>query len=316
MTRTLWRGLHLAALLSLALWSGCKCGQTGDAPDASAAAPVDSRESAEDEVRSVYPAQAGAPSPLAQRLCEAMQELPARRRASCCQGSPGMLLTGECVRMLSAALTSGAVKLEAPAVDACVQAMEQAYQGCEWVGPQAPSIPAACLGLIHGTLAAGARCRSALECVDGLRCLGVGPTDVGQCGPPGGAGQLCAISVDALATYTRQDTLDEAHPECQGHCAKRQCADSVALGGACVFEAQCGPGLHCAAGKCTEGERAGVGQPCVNGGCEEAARCLQSTCVSPKPAGAVCERDAECLGGCVRPDGGRAGTCGPRCDAP
>jgi hypothetical protein len=313
MTRTSRRGIYLAAVFSLVLWSGCKCGQEGGAPATKPAPQAEQRE--EDDVRPVYPMQAGAPSPLAQRLCEAIQEIPAKRRASCCESTPGLLLTGECVRMLSAALASGAVKLEAPAVDACVQAMEQAHQGCEWIGPETPPPPAACLGLVRGTLASGAKCRSSLECAEGLRCHGVGPTDPGVCGSPGGAGQLCAISVDALAAYLRQDTLDEAHPECQGHCFKRQCTDPVALGGECGLEVQCGPGLHCSEGKCAQGELAGLGQPCANGGCQEGARCVLGVCATPKPTGTACERDAECRGGCVRPDGGRGGTCGPRCDA-
>lgn len=315
MTRALRPGLYLVGVLVLGLWSGCKCGQGGGASNASPPSAAAQPSGAEDEVRPVYPTQAGAPSPLAQRLCEAIQEIPARRRAACCQGSPSVLLTGECVRMLSVALSSGAVKLAAPDVDACVQAMEHAHQGCEWVGPQPPAMPAACLGIMQGTLALGARCRSSLECAEGLSCHGVGPTDMGVCGPPSEVGQLCALSVDALATYTRQDTLEEKHPECQGHCAKRQCATPVAIGGACVFEAQCAPGLHCAAGKCAEGEFAGLGQPCVNGSCGDGARCIQGTCVAPKPAGASCAFDGECLGGCIRPDGGHGGTCGPRCDA-
>jgi hypothetical protein len=218
--------------------------------------------------------------------------------------------------MLSAAIASGAVKLEASDVDACVQAMEQTHQGCDWVGPEAPPTPAACLGIMRGTLAAGAPCRSSLECAEGLRCHGIGPTDPGVCGAPASPGQPCAFSVDPLATYTRQDTLDVAHPECQGHCNKRQCTAPVVIGGECVFEAQCGPGRHCAARTCAEGELAGQGGPCVTGGCQEGMRCLKGVCVALKPAGAACEQDSECRGGCVRSDGGKGSTCGPRCDAP
>jgi hypothetical protein len=316
MTRTSRHGRYLAAVLSLALWSGCKCGQGSGAPDAGPAISSEQKSSDDDEVRPVYPTRGGEPSPLAQRLCEAILEIPAKRRASCCEGSPGMLLTGECVRMLSAAFASGAVKLEASAVDACAQAMQQAHQGCEWIGPQAPPIPAACLGIMRGTLTVGAKCRSSLECSEGHNCQGVGPTDPGVCRPPRTAGEICAISVDPLATYTRQDTLEETHPECQGHCSRRLCADPVALGGACTFEAECAPGLHCAAGKCAEGALAALGQACVNGGCANGARCIQGACAPPKPAGAACEFDGECLGGCIKPGGGRAGTCGPRCDAP
>lgn len=308
------RGLFLAVVLALAWVSGCKCGR--EAPEAGSASPTEAQEArAEDEVRSVYPTQAGASAPLAQRLCAALHEVPAQRRAACCGGSPMLLVAGECVRTLSAALASKAVKLEPAAVEACAQAMEKAHAGCEWVGPEAPPAPAACQGLIQGALASGARCRSSLECAEGLRCQGVGPTDTGLCGAPAGTGQPCAYSVDALATYTRQALLEEQHPECQGHCFKRRCVDDVPLGGACVLAEQCGPGLHCAGSQCAEGVVAQLGKPCVNGGCEAGARCFQGTCATPKPAGASCERDGECLGGCGKPDGGRLGTCGPRCEA-
>jgi hypothetical protein len=317
MARTLRRGVPLAVALSLALWSGCRCGQEKAAPaGADAAVPASEKEQrSDDDTRPVYPLQVGDPAPLAQRLCESLQGIPAKRRAACCGGAPTELLTSECVRMLTAALTSKAVRVEASAVEACAQAMDQTYQGCDWPGPDAPAPPAACLGIFQGTLAAGARCRSSLECAEGLRCHGLGPTDPGICGPPAPAGQPCSFSVDPLATYTRQDTLDEAHPECQGHCFKRQCSENVAASGACVISAQCGPGRHCAGGACTEGAEARLGQPCSGGDCEQGARCVLGTCVAPKPVGAACERDAECQGGCVRPDGGKQGTCGPRCAA-
>jgi hypothetical protein len=315
MVQTSRPGLALVTVLALTLVSGCKCGQGRAVADAgSTVSPEAQAEArAEDEVRSVYPTQAGAAAPLAQRLCAALHEVPAQRRAECCGGAPLLLVAGECVRTLSAALASKAVKLEPSAVDACAQAMEQAHAGCEWVGPEAPPVPAACLGLLEGTLASGARCRSSLECAAGLRCHGVGPTDTGVCSAPAEAGQPCAYSVDALATYTRQVTLEARHPECAGHCFKRRCMANVAAGGACVLTEQCGPGQHCAGSQCAEGAVAQLGQPCVNGGCGEGARCFQGLCATPKPTGASCERDAECLGGCVKPDGGRQGTCGPRC---
>jgi hypothetical protein len=309
--------LCLATVLVLALVSGCRCGQGRAAPDAGTPSPVEAREArAEDEVHSVYSTQPAQPAPLAQRLCAALHEVPARRRAECCGGAPMLLVEGECVRTLSAALASKAVKLEPSAVEACAQAMEKSHAGCEWVGPEALPVPASCLGLLEGTLAAGARCRSSLECMEGLRCHGVGPTDMGVCGAASEVGQPCAFSVDSLSTYTRQVTLEELHPECQGHCFKRRCVANVAAGGACLLPEQCGPGHHCAGGQCAEGAVAQLGQPCVSGACEEGARCIQGTCATPKPPGAACERDGECLGGCVRPDGGRQGTCGPRCEAP
>src|SRR5262249_26527488 len=59
---------------------------------------------ASDQIRPVYPLDAAASDPLATRLCTALQETPAKRRAACCSTVPGVIVTSECVRMLSAAL--------------------------------------------------------------------------------------------------------------------------------------------------------------------------------------------------------------------
>src|SRR5262249_54705581 len=140
----------------------------------------------------------------------------------------------ECVRTLSAALRAKAVTLEVEGVDACARAMAQAHEGCGWVGPFPPELPVACRGLVRGALEKGARCRSSLECRDGMRCSGAGPTAAGRCAPPRADGESCGTAVDTLATYTRDADLDARHPECQGHCARFRCAPRVTAGSACT----------------------------------------------------------------------------------
>jgi hypothetical protein len=318
----------LLFLAFAAFWGGCSRGCSGGdsgsgaRPTASVSAspPVASASAAaaaggDDEIRPVYPNTNDPPDPLAGKLCEALHGVPVKRRAACCAHGAGFSLEGECTRTLSFALREKAVTVDPAAVDACAAAMARAHEGCAWVGPTGAPLPAECDGIVRGTLEEGKRCRSSLECVDGLRCQGVGPTDMGQCAKPKGRGHVCAIAVDTLASFTRQDGFDERHPECAGYCSHRRCDDFVAVGGACKTRAQCGPGKICAGGKCAEGALPGEGEACVSGACAKGLRCAGGKCAAPKKEGEACENDAECLGGCVRGDGGKKGTCGMKCSA-
>jgi len=268
--------------------------------------------SAEEQVRPVYPALEGAPEPLAAVLCDALHRLPESRRAECCSRLPGTVFADECVRALSAALTAQAIALERQGVDDCAQALARAYQGCEWVGPTPVPLPPACAGLAKGRLSAGAACRSSLECQRGLFCRGSGPTSPGTCAAPGAAGALCALAVDSLGTYLRQEQPDAFHPECAGWCDRRRCADVLAPGAACTFHAQCGPAARCAEGHCVAGPQAALGAACLGTECLPGSRCVAGHCALPKAAGERCEAFVECLGGCFSRDGGPK-VCGPDC---
>jgi hypothetical protein len=240
-------------------------------------------------VRSVYPLDASAPDPLAARLCAALHETEANRRAVCCSSTPGVLVTSECVRMLSAAMHFDAVRVDPAKIDACLQGIDATYAGCDWVGPNAPQPPPACEdALVTGKLAQGSRCRSSLECAAGLRCHGVGPTQSGTCGEPKDDGVSCGGTVDSLAVYTRQNHFDAVHPECKGWCDRRKCEAPVPKGTPCSPQTKCAEGLACVQGKC------------------DLPRDVPAA--TRKPAGQVCKADAECVGGCLQ-----GGTCGMKC---
>jgi len=294
--------LRLAAVLALALAPACKCARPG-------AEPPDAGD--EDQVHPVYDLHTP-PDPLAQRLCQALHALPGQRRAQCCSGGGASLdLAPQCTAILSAALKLGAVTLAPEKVDACAAALGAAYAGCDWVGPNDVPLPAACSGLLVGTLPAGARCRSALECQGELRCAGAGPTDTGRCAPAGPPGMPCELSVDSLASYTRQD-LARSHPECEGFCQRRACRQALGMdGGSCLLDAQCPRGAHCGNGACVPGATARLGEPCSSGGCEAPLRCIQDTCRAPGHEGAPCTGHRDCLGACIPGDGGAR--CGNGC---
>jgi hypothetical protein len=264
-------------------------------------------------VEPVYPKTNDPPDPLAEKLCAALNDVPVKRRAECCSHPPGFSLVSECTRSLSYALRNKAVTIDVAAVDACIAAMKAVHEGCDWVGPAHVTLPSACDGIVRGSVEEGKRCRSSLECQDGYRCLGVGPTDTGVCRKPLPNGYPCALAVDSLAALTRQDNIDKQHPECVGNCAFRRCQDFVALHGACKTSAQCGAGKACIGGSCEEGSLPGEGKPCAKGSCAMGLRCEKGTCASRKSAGTTCTTDAECIGGCIRGDGGKEGTCGTKC---
>jgi hypothetical protein len=287
------------------------------APSASAAAPA-SVERGSEELRPVYPVDAGPPDPVAQGFCEAIYMIPEKRKAECCGGAPSAAAAGVvdlCVRTLSYALAHKAVILTPRQVSACITDLTRATSnGCDWAVPNNIELPPSCDGVIQGTLPEKAPCRSSLECADGLRCQGLSTIDLGTCGSPREDRYPCNLAIDTLAAHTRQARVDERHPECAGYCARGRCAEALADGAACATDLQCGRG-RCDAGKCTHAPLPSAGEPCA-GACAFGARCVKGTCAAPKAEGEGCEVNEECRGVCVRGDGGAAGKCEKLCAMP
>ncbi|MDF2695350.1 MAG: hypothetical protein K0S65_3733 [Labilithrix sp.] len=326
----------LAVLGLSCLLVACPKRNDGAGPDAApdgsslvATADAGADAAAGDDVDSVYPVDPKAPlDPLAQKLCAGLSEMPEKKRAACCTTTPGIVVTTECARTLSAALRSKAVELAESAVDGCVAAFERSLEGCDWVGPFPPGPPKECQGIVKGLLGEGAKCRSSLECMGSLRCAGVGPTTPGKCSTARAIGELCGGTTDTLATYVRQNDLDKQHPECAtGHCIKHRCAMPIPAGGVCHVTLDCAEGLQClpASGPVKKGahpERKCAphsiptreGEACPGGLCAGDLQCIMSKCTRRKGGGEACTNDFECRGGCVRTGTNAKGTCGPRCD--
>src|SRR5450432_3223329 len=99
------RSTALLALVFAAVLTGCPKGG-GDAPaDAGLASAIDAAADGaagevveDDDVRAVYPADAGPPDPLVRKLCAALHDVPEERRVACCAASPSVVLTSECSR--------------------------------------------------------------------------------------------------------------------------------------------------------------------------------------------------------------------------
>lgn len=322
--RSLARAGALALALGVALTASAACsggsptdgaGGTTTAPSTTAPiAPAPRPEAEPAFPEPVYPRTNDPPDPLAQRLCDAIHTLPARRKAECCKGEPSVTMVDECVRTLSYALRSKAVTLDPAEVDVCAEAAAKAFDGCGWVTPLSAAVPAACAGIVKGAVKEGDHCRSSLECQDGLHCHGVAASDTGRCGKPREAGS-CSRGIDTLASHTRQSGVDRSHPECAGHCNGRRCEPDLPVGAACITSVACGAGRLCLDKKCSDTKLPAAGQKCLQGACGEGARCLSGTCVAPRREGESCADDIECPGVCDKAPGAPKGTCAMLCAA-
>jgi len=263
-----------------------------------------------DEIKPVYPIDNSPPDPVAKRFCDAVQTLPAERKAACCEDSARAPFAAECTRTLSAALRSKAVSVDEAAVLRCEEAAKRAYEGCGWVGRFPAQPPAECLGIFKGHLAEGATCRSNLECEKGLTCYGLAATFVGKCSKPRPKGAVCNTGIETLANLTRQGRMaDTEHPTCEGFCNKVRCADAPPLGEACKSSVTCGHGRTCVNDKCSDKALPAEGEACAAGECSIGLRCVESKCAKPLLDGAACTIDAACFGSCVD------GTCKKLCQA-
>jgi hypothetical protein len=257
--------------------------------------------------------QATAPDPVARRLCDALHALPARRKAECC-GASAESLADLCASEVTASLRRGAVTVDGAAVDRCGAETARDLEGCGWVAPQPPPLPAACRVLVQGTLAAGASCRSSLECREGLFCRGAGPETPGTCARPAPARTRCEVPADNLASYVRAGD-DPRHPACDGLCIKGECLPFAPAGASCASSSGCVPGLHCVVGVCQDRELPKVGEACAGRtSCGAGAFCQDGRCRPQKAAGEACTLSSECRAlACVKAKGATVGKCGEPC---
>jgi hypothetical protein len=249
------------------------------------------------------------------RLCDALQRLPEARKAACCGAPGGADMAAACAREIDRSLKAGALTLDAADVDRCAAESASRLEGCDWVTPYSPRVPGSCRGILHGRLDVGMRCRSSLECRDGLHCRGVGTTDSGVCAPPGAPGAACGGGVDTLATYARQTHYDVRHLECAGFCVKGRCAAFAAAGGECSSDLQCAPGSRCASRRCVEGPPPGLGDACAGSTCADELVCVDGRCSHAKKAGEPCAQPSECEATCLTLSRDQPGVCGTKCSA-
>lgn len=268
------------------------------------------------EIQPVYPPDAGSIDPAAQRFCDAAVLLPAKRRSECCHEVRGFAGIGGCAQALSYALRSNALSVDETALARCTAAAERALAGCGWVGPSGPPLPEECRGIFSGKLAAGAPCRSSLECRTNLFCHGLTAARLGMCGAPKPDGAVCGGGIDTLVSYTRQTDYESSHAECSGYCLRGTCQRFLKLGERCEASAQCEAALRCIGSVCSAEPLPKIGERCASGQCPASARCVEGTCRAPLAEGQTCRSELDCIGGCIKEPGKRTGKCGMVCEVP
>lgn len=249
----------------------------------------------------------------AAKLCATLHALPAERKQACCEVSSGSLVA-VCTEELLAAMQRGATKVDAKAVDVCAEASSSALQGCDWVGPLQPALPAACASLVEGSAATGAQCQSSLECADGLYCRGLSPLAPGICAAPAQVGARCEFPADNLAAYARAGD-DRRHPSCAGVCLRGQCLAVAETGGSCRSNSGCAAGSTCSDGRCVVAAAPALGESCsMSAGCGGGAVCIANLCTAPKAGGDSCTLPFECRSlECRKTPGQEEGRCSDVC---
>lgn len=298
------------ALCAALLFAGCSSKKASTKPDAQTAAAAIAEESRSPGIKPVYPPTPDQVPAGVTALCEALHTLPNQRKAACCEGTSGIVVTDECVRNLSGAVTQKGLSIDPEKLKLCTAALAKTYEGCDWVGPHMPAVPQVCVQALAGLRKEGDVCHSSLECQGILRCAGAGPTDPGKCRPAAPVGKLCGTATDALGAYLRIDA-DALRPGCaDGFCDRNICRATIGAGGDCRASVQCGAGLRCAGGHCIDGAQGAAKQSCTGGGdCAEGLRCVGQACAAPLPNGAPCNQHTQCQSGCLQ------GTCQMVCSA-
>jgi hydrogenase/urease accessory protein HupE len=124
---------------------------SNDPRSAAAASPPGDAEAP--AARSTYPRAVGAPMPWVLPLCNAFHELPRVRRAECTGHKPGLAFTGECVRMLNAAVSSRALGIDDAGARSCIRAETARVGDCAFTRAVGLSDLPECSGIFRGRLA-------------------------------------------------------------------------------------------------------------------------------------------------------------------
>ncbi len=201
---------------------------------------------------------------------------------------------------LGDALERGAVTLESAGLEMCRAAYEAAAGTCEQVG-----VLAACKGLVHGTIADGAVCRSGSECAAAPgpnTCLITEPNGKeGICKPVphAKAGDACFFtarkgeSYDSTTWGKADSLLDLCFEDeglfCDQDSEPPKCQPLRAAGADCDDDDQCGSDGYCdygGDGKCKKrgklDEACGICIPqlsCISGKCKSPSFAVGNTCL-------------------------------------
>lgn len=231
----------------------------------------------------------------------------------------------ECNYVVRDGVASGRMTFDALAAARCAEAGEKTKKLMKGVHLATPDIDeiVECKTVVVGKQADGQPCRSTLECVDPLTCVGAKEKKEGTCkAPPTKAGEPCDGSVwkHHDLGHRRRCGAGLACDVPDLKTVNSVCRKALAKGAACVDSDECEEGLACHAGKCDAGPPASAGGACEDDAddCLDGLYCKREkgqklgVCAEKKAAGQTCTDVFECRGEC-RKAGKPEGTCAAVC---
>lgn len=185
------------------------------------------------------------PAQLAEQLCSAALKTPHTLAARCCKRRSTKVDVTACTAALTPALA--AKRIAAAGVSRCFFDLEEALEGCDWVG-STPPLPLSCRGVIQSRQGAGAPCQHAIECESGncveSKCAARGNADVCSSIVGGFAANACAAGQRCAG----ERCVPACQPPCHAgeRCSEGSCSVQKAPGQPCDDDSEC-------VGACFEG---------------------------------------------------------------
>jgi hypothetical protein len=265
----------------------------------------------------VYVIDTGADAPpaaagMGKTFCDATLGLIQNNISQCCSAAEKSAATLDLYKNIDTLLTQCETTLEksiglrrtAPSA-AEYTACENAYQAefvlpgsdggggtaCQGLDAYRPGdvLSVSCAGAFVGVGATGAACAGNFDCASGLACIGYGAGTDGTCQELAPADGTCQAI--AATPITAVDYLLAPTDSCASgfYCNAGTCKASVASGGTCSSDAQCGNGSVCIDTLCTtantDGSRLPTGAYCTaTADCNEGDYCkTEPSCPTGDP---------------------------------
>ncbi len=231
----------------------------------------------------------------------------------------------ECNKAIRDEVAAGRLTFDAAVAMACADAADKKKRGTIGIHLYAPDLDEMpeCKSLVAPKQGADQPCKSSLECVAPLTCIGAHDAVDGACKPlPTKAGDACDGVLWRLHDLGHRARCAPglACDLPDGKTKTSTCRAAVAKGGACVDSDECADRLACRAGVCSDAPPAAVGGACTDDEddcalglyCARPKGAASGACATKKPAGGACTDVFECRGECKKTDGG-AGVCAAIC---
>ena len=240
-------------------------------------------------------APAAAPG-TAKAFCDAFEHAEAEAQLAACPSDAKLKEKTEravhqCIELLNSGVSQKRQIFSASAAKGCLSA-EKAFAA----DPTRPrylhdAVRGACAFVVNGLVEEGKECESALDCKDGLTCVGAKGAPPGKCTQRLAAGGACDDEQLGGSRFYVAATSSRAVCGPGLHCGMKGselvCLSNSVAGQACEPDASaCGPGMRCINGRCGDETLAKAKQACAaSSDCAVGLVCESQVCTETKACG-------------------------------